>query len=109
MKPFARAPEAKLDSTHGFTVRMLRDVGRNPMAAASYASAIEGGGTPVNYVILGARERADYTDIVWLGPVAPWTVVIREGTGETELVVDAYGPDTNQPVKSETVDLGAGR
>lgn len=102
----APSPEqSRLDTTYGFTVRMLSDVARNPIAAASYGSTIEGGGTPVTYVIVGAPDHADFTDIVWQGPAAPWTVVIKDGPGASDLVVEAYAGDATKPAQTETVDL----
>jgi hypothetical protein len=97
--------EARLDRTFDFTVHALRDVGRNPLAAAAFGSAMEGGGDPVGYVVAGAPERADFSDLVYDRPAAPWTVVIRDGTGESELVVEAYAADAGKPLRSETVDL----
>jgi hypothetical protein len=101
--------EARLDRTYRFTVHALRDVGRNPVAAAAYQSALEGGGTPVSYLVAGAPAQADFSDLVYDGPATPWTVVISDGDGETELVVEAYGATTDAPLQSETVDLAGGR
>jgi hypothetical protein len=97
--------EARLERTFDFTVKMLRDVERNPVAAAAYQSALEGGGTPVSYVVFGMPPQSDFSELEWQGPEKPWTIVIKQGPGETALVVEAYGADASKPVRSETVDL----
>ena len=101
----ANPEQEKLDRTFDFTVRMLRDVGRNPIAASAFGSAMEGGGTPVNYVVASAPENADFTDIVYPGPAAAWTVVIKDGPSADALVVEAYAEATATPARSETVSL----
>lgn len=97
--------QQRLDTTYDFTTRQLRAVSRDLMASAAYQSTLESGATPLHYVIAGAPEKADFASIVWEGPVAPWTVVIKEGPGPTQLVVEAYGEAIDQPARSETVDL----
>ena len=99
--------EDRLYDTYGFAVHALRDIGRNPMAQASYQSAIESGATPVDYVIIGMPENAKLVPLVWQGPPKPWTVVIKEGPGNDDFVVEAYGDELATPIKSETVDLAA--
>ena len=101
--------EERLDTTFRFTVHALRDLGRDPMAQASYQSAIESGATPVDYIIIGAPENAKFVELVWLGPAKPWSVVVKEGPGSDDFVVEAYGAEVGAPVKSETVDLAARR
>lgn len=97
--------QQRLDTTYDFTTRQLRAVSRDLMASAAYQSALESGATPLHYVIAAAPEKADFASIVWEGPVAPWTVVIKEGPGATELVVEAYGEAIDKPSRSETIDL----
>ena len=101
--------EQTLHETYRFTVHALRGVGRDPMAAASYQSAIETGASPVDYVFISAPENGKFSNMVWRGPAAPWTVVIKDGAGQSELVVEAFGADVGKPVESETVDLAQRR
>lgn len=97
--------QLKLDETFNFTLRQLNEVGRNPIASAAFESTMEQGGSPLDYVVAGVPEHADYGPIVWKGPVAPWTVVIKEGGNPAELVVEAYGEKTDQPTRTETAKL----
>ena len=66
-----------LDETFDFTLRQLNEVGRNPIASAAFESAIEQGASPLDYVVANMPDHADYGPIVWQGPVAPWTKMVR--------------------------------
>jgi hypothetical protein len=101
----ASEKDDRLDDTYRFAVHALRDVGRNPIAAGAYQSAIESGATPVDYVIIGMPENANFVPLVWQGPATPWCVVIKDGPGSDDFVVEAYGDEVGTPVQSETVDL----
>jgi hypothetical protein len=97
--------QQRLDETYDFTASQLKRVSHDLMASAAYQSAVEQGATPVDYVVAAMPEHGNYDPIVWKGPIAPWTVVIKEGPGQTELVVEAYGEATDKPTRSDTIDL----
>lgn len=103
----ASEQDERLDNTFQFTVHALREIGRDPMAAASYQSAIGAGANPVDYVVIGMPEHAKFVPILWQGPATPWSVVIKRGPGDNDLVVEGYAAETGKPAKSETVDLAA--
>ena len=94
--------QRKLDDTFRFVRNRLESIGHAPMAAMSYQSTIEEGGTPLDYVIASMPDNGDYDAIVWQGPAAPWTVVIRRGTGANSFVLDAYGESASKPSQSES-------
>jgi hypothetical protein len=101
----ASEEQQRLDRTFAFATHQLRAVSRDLLASIAYQDTLEQGATPLNYIVAAAPENADFSALVWQGPIAPWTVVIKEGPGESELVVEAYGETTGQPARSETIDL----
>jgi hypothetical protein len=99
--------ELRLDRTFHFVRRQIIDIGRDPIAAASYQNLLQMGASPLDYVAAALPDDADFANMVWAGPPAAWTVVLREGPGPDDFVIDAYGADASKPVRSETITVRA--
>jgi len=97
--------QQRLDDTFALATHRLREVSHDLMASASYQSAIETGANPVDYIVISMPENTQFSQLVWQGPIAPWTVVVKDGPGQTELVVEAYGEAIDKPTRTETIDL----
>src|SRR5438045_1261136 len=79
---FCDSRKDKLEAGVLFAKTELLRVGNNPIAAASFGSIAEGGGTPVTYITACLPEKDPVFDSYEDNkPTHPWTVVIREGAG----------------------------
>lgn len=99
----------KLDRTYDFAASVLREIGTREIAGLAFQDTIEMGGTPLNYVIANAPEKADFAKLRWQGPPEPWSVRISEGSEAGQVLLEAFAADTSAPVRSETISLQAKR
>ena len=95
--------QQRLDRTFQFAKQTMTAVGRDELAAMSYQSLLEMGGTPTDYLAASAPDDADFSELIWDGPAKPWSVVLREGPGPDDFIIDAYAADVAKPARSETV------
>ena len=99
--------ELRLDRTFDFVRRTIVAIGRDQLAASSYQGLLQMGASPIDYVAASIPDDADFANMVWAGPPAAWTVVLREGPGPDDFVIDAYGADATKPIRSETITVKA--
>lgn len=97
--------QQRLDRTYGFVKRTLLQIGTNELAALSFQSAIETGATPVDYLVASMPDNADMVFIDWEGSGRPWSVIIRDGPGDNDFVLEAFAESAAQPVRSETITV----
>jgi PBP1b-binding outer membrane lipoprotein LpoB len=97
------AEQSKLDRTYDLVKGRLEAISHAPMSVMTYQSTLEQGGTPLDYVVASMPEHGDFANIEWQGPAAPWTVVIKNGAGDNEFVLEAYGESVASPSRSETI------
>lgn len=87
-----------------FAKRMLEKTKADPMAILSFASSAEQGGNVITYLTANMADPAGFAPYVWIGPPAPYSVVIRPGSAPDEYVVEGYTAETNKPSMTETVE-----
>lgn len=82
------------------TVKAILDsTGANPMAAESYAAAMETGGNIITYIAVNLPpESFKHSKLESGRPTRPWSVVIISGAAENEYVIEGYGEDISRPV-----------
>jgi len=101
------AEEEALDRGVAWTKAQLEQVGRDPLAAVSFQNSMEMGGGVLSYLYAAMPDDPSFPRITANTPSEPWSVVIRTGEAEGELVIEGYGEDLSAPVKVERVTLPA--
>ncbi|MBI4538537.1 MAG: hypothetical protein HY704_03375 [Gemmatimonadetes bacterium] len=99
------AQEEALDRGVAYAKNALERVGSDPLAAASLESTLEMGGGIMSYLYAGMPDDPSFPRFTTGRPSQPWTVVVREGEGEREFVIEGYGEDLDSPRKVERVTL----
>ena len=92
----------KMELGVNFACSTLDAANRNPMAAASYGSMAEMGGTVFSYLAANAPDSDDLPAFT-AAPEKPWGVVVKAGPGPGEYTVEGYGTDLAKPLVSRTV------
>lgn len=101
------AEEEALDRGVAWAKAQLERVGRDPLAAMSFESSMEMGGGVLSYLYAAMPDDPSFPRIAADTPSEPWSVVIRAGEADGELVIEGYGEDLGAPVKVERVTLPA--
>jgi hypothetical protein len=83
--------------------RLLEKAKTNPIAKASFASAVGQGGDVTAYLAANMAGPEGYAPYVWNGPAAPYSVVIRLGSAPGEYVIEGYGANADKPSTTATV------
>ena len=99
------AEQRRLDRTYEFAKSNLLAIGTNDMAAMSYQSAVEMGATPVHYLTASMPDDADMARLLWNEPAQPWSVLIKDGPGDNDFVLEAYAEGTAAPARQETLTV----
>lgn len=85
--------------------RVLGDASRNPTAAAALQSNLEGGGTLLSY--LAASLPDNFTTRITAGkPAVAWSIAVRDGQGQYDVIVEGYGDDLGQPLMTRNAKTG---
>ena len=94
------------DVTHSvdFAERMLEKTKTDSMANLAFASAAEQGGSVIIYLTANMAGPDGFAPYVWMGPPAPYSVVIRPGAAPGEYVIEGYTAETNKPSATVTVE-----
>ncbi len=95
-----RAENVKSSVTH--VKRLLEDTKSGGFAGLSFAASAEQGGSVMGYLAANMAEPDGMVSYVWMGPPAPYTVVIRPGSAPGDLVIEGYTAKTDKPFTTET-------
>jgi hypothetical protein len=93
-----------VENSVDFAKRMLERTKTDPVAILSFSSSAELGGNVITYITANLADPAGFAPYVWMGPPAPYSVVIRPGDAPGEYVVEGYTAKTNNPFKTETIE-----
>lgn len=85
---------------------ILERAGKNYADSVALQSALETGGTVVSYVSVNLAPGDSPLRRLKLAmnrPTTPWTIVIKEGDGARDYVIEGYGEDLQRPLHVERV------
>jgi hypothetical protein len=103
------AEQEGLEQGVAWAKRTLQEVNTDGMAAMSYTSLIEMGGTPVDYLAANRGPGGGFSAYQWGDrPANPWTVIIYQGEGNT-FHLEGYGADLQTPLVVESVVVDPAR
>lgn len=94
----------QLEQAVNQVTRILNDASRNIMAAAALQSTMEGGGTLVHDVAASLPEKFNHR-VSMDRPEVAWSIVLRHSANPTEVTVEGYGSDLQEPLFTRTAKL----
>jgi hypothetical protein len=97
--------QRKVELGVNFAASNLDAVNKNPMAAISFGSLAEQGGTVLTYLSACMPNNDDLPHFTEGKPDQPWCVVIKPGPGESDYTIEGYGTDLAKPMLTRTVTL----
>lgn len=96
-----------VENSVNYAKQMLEKTKTDPMANLAFASSTELGGSVISYLSANISDPDGFASYVWMGPPAPYTVVIRPGVAQGEYIIEGYAGETNKPSATVTVrDVG---
>ena len=93
-----------VENSVNYAKQMLEKTKTDPMANLAFSSSAEQGGSVITYLAANISDPDGFASYVWMGPPAPYTVVIRPGAAPGEYVIEGYTAETNKPSSTVTVE-----
>jgi hypothetical protein len=100
--------KARLERGVEYAQSRLEEVNHSAVAAMSFGSIEEQGGTVVAYLTAGMPSSAELPRFEMNKASQAWTVVIKNGPGPHDFTIEGYGTDLAQPLKTATVTFHPG-
>lgn len=97
--------KSKLNLGMDYAEAQLQEIGNNYIAAVSYQSTVETGGSVINYLLTSIMNPEDHPRYELNRATKPWTVVIRYGSAAGEFIIEGYGEDLNNPIANKKVRI----
>ena len=94
----AESNRSRLQRGVDLATSSLEDVGRNPLAAASFASLMDQGGTVMSYIAANMPDDTNLPNFTSEMPTQTWTVLVKPGPGQNDYIIEGYGTDLTKPV-----------
>jgi len=96
--------QRQLDWTFQFASTQLAKVNESLVLENAYIGVVAGGGTALDYLLPEIPPGTKARPLVWQGPAAPWTVVLKDAGGGA-IRIEAYGESREAPIAQAMVQV----
>ena len=85
----------------------LAEAGTNPRQAFALQTTLETGGSIINFIALNLPAGGLPKDLKLEPgrPTRPWSIVVKQGAGPRDYVVEGYGENLGAPLHVEQVHI----
>ena len=87
---------------------ILVEAGTNPRQAFTLQTTLETGGSIINFIALSLPPGGSTLKDVKLEagrPTRPWSIVVKQGAGPRDYVIEGYGEKLDRPLHVEQVQI----